>query len=63
MNARLLRVAHIDDDEDLLRMVRLVLQAQDKCTVVSCASGEAALETLPDFKPDLILVDCLMPGT
>ena len=39
-----------------------MLQSQEKCTVVSCASGEAALETLPDFQPDLILVDCLMPG-
>ena len=62
MDRRPLRVAHIDDDEDLLRMVRLVLQSQEKFTVVSCASGEAALETLPDFRPDLILVDCLMPG-
>jgi diguanylate cyclase (GGDEF)-like protein len=57
-----LRVAHIDDDEDLLAMTRLVLQSRGGCVVLSCASGQAALEALPEFRPHLILVDYHMPG-
>jgi diguanylate cyclase (GGDEF)-like protein len=62
MNLHELRVAHIDDDEDLLAMTRLLLQSRGGCTVLSCASGRAALEALPGFRPHLILVDYHMPG-
>jgi diguanylate cyclase (GGDEF)-like protein len=57
-----LRVAHIDDDDDLLAMTRLVLQSRGGCVVLSCASGKAALEAVPGFRPHLILVDYHMPG-
>lgn len=62
MSPQFLRVAHIDDDLDLLRMVKLVLQVTEDCVVGSFASGEEALLQLPWFEPDLILVDALMPG-
>lgn len=57
-----LRVAHIDDDDDLRAMVRLALQADAGIAVASVASGKDALELVPDFHPDIILVDLLMPG-
>ena len=57
-----LRVAHVDDDDDLLAIVRLALEATAGMRVESCASGARALEVLPDFHPDVILVDLLMPG-
>ena len=57
-----LRVAHVDDDDDLLAIVRLALQATAGMQVESCESGAKALEVIPGFHPDVILVDLLMPG-
>jgi two-component system, OmpR family, response regulator len=57
-----LRVAHVDDDDDLLAIVRLALQATAGMQVESCESGAKALEVIPGFQPDVILVDLLMPG-
>lgn len=57
-----LRVAHVDDDDDLLAIVRLALQATAGMQVESCESGAKALEVIPGFEPDVILVDLLMPG-
>jgi two-component system, OmpR family, response regulator len=57
-----LRVAHVDDDDDLLAIVRLALQATAGMEVESFASGERAVEAIPRFHPDVILVDLLMPG-
>lgn len=57
-----LRVAHVDDDEDLRAIVKLALQVTGGIVVASCESGKDALETIPAFKPDVLLVDVLMPG-
>lgn len=57
-----LRVAHVDDDDDLLAIVRLALEATAGMQVESFTSGARALEAIPGFHPDVILVDLLMPG-
>ena len=62
MSAFPLRVAHIDDDEDLRAIVRLALQVTGGCAVESFESGQQALDRVPDFHPDVILIDVLMPG-
>jgi two-component system OmpR family response regulator len=62
MNATPLRVAHVDDDEDLRALVRVALELDGSCAVASCASGREALRVIPSFHPDVILVDMMMPG-
>lgn len=57
-----LRVAHVDDDEDLRAIVKFALEVTGGMVVASCESGQDALEAIPPFKPDVILVDVLMPG-
>jgi len=57
-----LRIAHVDDDDDLRTLVRVALECTGDCAVASCASGDEALATIPAFQPDVILVDLLMPG-
>ena len=57
-----LRVAHVDDDEDLRMLVRVALEVTAGCAVASCASGREALAVIPGFRPDVILVDMMMPG-
>ncbi len=56
-----MRVAHVDDDADLRLLVRHVLEAIAGCEVASCGSGREALSVIPGFRPDLILIDALMP--
>jgi CheY-like chemotaxis protein len=62
MSSSPLRVAHVDDDEDLRTLVRVALESTAGCAVASCASGPEALEVIPGFRPDVILVDMMMPG-
>lgn len=57
-----MRVAHVDDDDDLRALVRVALESTAGCEVASCASGDEALAVIPGFHPDVILVDALMPG-
>lgn len=58
LNARVLLV---DDDVDLCRFVELTLAA-DHCEVRSVPSGEAALALCAEYRPDLVLLDCDLPG-
>ena len=57
-----LRVAFVDDDDDLRAMVALSLRLSHGCTMHTCASGHQALRELPDFQPDVIVLDYMMPA-
>lgn len=50
-----------DDEPDILEISRIALEAIGGYEVAVCTSGRALLEQLADFKPDLIVVDVLMP--
>lgn len=50
----------VDDDNDTLRLVGLMLQRQGY-EVRLAASGQKALEMVQSEKPDLILLDIMMP--
>ena len=56
-----LRVAFVDDDDDLRAMVALSLRLQG-CEPLGCCSAEEALRYLPRFHPDVIVLDFMMPG-
>lgn len=56
------RILFVEDDPDIQSIGRLALVAVGKFTVEICSSGTAALEAVPTFKPDLILLDVMMPG-
>lgn len=43
-------------------LVRVALESTAGCAVASCASGPEAIEVIPAFRPDVILVDLRMPG-
>jgi CheY-like chemotaxis protein len=56
------RTILIVDDEQLMRdVLRRVLAKQDHL-VLAAASGEEALELCVENKPDLVLMDIIMPG-
>jgi len=55
------RILIIEDDEALGRLMRLQLERVGY-EVSTCLGGEEALDRTPEFGPDLILLDILLPG-
>lgn len=57
------RVLAVDDSETFLRVADSVVSATTGLRLVGkAASGEEALQLLPDLRPDLVLLDIHMPG-
>ncbi len=51
----------VDDEEDILRLLEFNLQ-KENYTVTSVTTGEAALRLAESEKPDLIVLDLMLPG-
>jgi two-component system OmpR family response regulator len=60
--AQLKTVLYVDDEPDIREVVEISLRVVSGLDVRACESGEAALQMLQTFKPDLILLDVMMPG-
>ena len=56
------RILHVEDEADIREIVVLALEMIGGFTVESCSSGQEALEKAPNFAPDIILMDIMMPG-
>jgi two-component system KDP operon response regulator KdpE len=59
MRKRLVMV--VDDEPAIVRLVRAKLQA-DGYAVITASRGEEALSILEDERPDLVVLDLMMPG-
>jgi two-component system response regulator MtrA len=55
------RVLVVDDDAALAEMLTIVLRTEGFDSRV-CASGDRALAAFRDFRPDLVLLDLMLPG-
>jgi CheY-like chemotaxis protein len=55
------RILHVEDDDDILQLVKLSLELLGGYELLQCASGREALEKAEGFAPDLILIDFMMP--
>jgi DNA-binding response OmpR family regulator len=51
----------VDDEPAIVRLVRAKLQA-DGYAVITASRGEEALDLLEDDRPDLVVLDLMMPG-
>ena len=56
------KVLIVDDDEDIRLVVELALRRLGGCEVVQASSGEEALEQARKERPDVVLLDVMMPG-
>jgi CheY-like chemotaxis protein len=52
----------IDDEADILQVAKMALETVGKFQVSTCLSGKEALEKITDIKPDMVLLDVMMPG-
>nr|WP_200940121.1 MtrAB system response regulator MtrA [Aeromicrobium sp. Root495] len=55
------RVLVVDDDASLAEMLTIVLEAED-LTARVCRTGSEVMEAMADFKPDVVLLDLMLPG-
>lgn len=58
----LTRILYVEDDPGIQTIVRIALERRGGFTVEVCDSGKQAIEVAPQFAPDLILLDVMMPG-
>ena len=62
MSTELKRILYAEDEADIQNIVRISLEEIGGFDLKMCSSGEELLESYEDFKPDLILLDVMMPG-
>jgi len=58
----LVRICYVEDDEDIQRIVRMSLERIGKMTVEIVTDPMRAIEAMGAFKPDLVMLDWMMPG-
>jgi len=56
------KILYVEDDTDIQEVAQMALEAVGGFTVKVCSSGQQAIEAAPDFDPDFILLDVMMPG-
>jgi CheY-like chemotaxis protein len=55
------RITFVDDEAHIREIVQLTLEEIGGFQFQACESGMQALEMIPKFKPQLILLDVMMP--
>lgn len=55
------RICYVEDDEDIQRIVRVSLERIGKMTVEVIGDPTMAIEAITTFKPDLVMLDWMMP--
>ena len=60
MNDRIILV--VDDETDVLEMVKSIFTRAGFTQVLTAASGETALKMCKEQEPDMIILDVMMPG-
>lgn len=62
MAKELNRILYVEDEPDIQAVAQIALESVGGFTLRICSSGAEALENAPAFKPDLLLLDVMMPG-
>ena len=56
------RICYVEDDEDIQRIVRMSLERVGKMQVCVCGDPLQAIGRMIEFKPELVMLDWMMPG-
>jgi len=57
----LTRICYVEDDVDIQRIVRMSLERIGKMTVEIVGDPTVAIDAMLAFKPDLVMLDWMMP--
>lgn len=57
-----LRVLYVDDEDDIREIAVFGLELGGDLEVRSCSGGAQAVQEAAEWRPDLILLDVMMPG-
>ena len=55
------RICYVEDDEDIQRIVRVTLERVGKMTVAIVGDPTQAIAAMAEFRPDLVMLDWMMP--
>jgi CheY-like chemotaxis protein len=55
------RILYVDDEPDLREVAQISLEIDPQFEVRCSASGADAITALPEWQPDLVLLDVMMP--
>jgi CheY-like chemotaxis protein len=55
------RICYVEDDEDIQRIVRMSLERVGKMTVTVVGDPTQAIAVINEFRPDLVMLDWMMP--
>jgi CheY-like chemotaxis protein len=55
------KILYVEDEKDIQTVARMALEMVGKFTVKTCSSGGEALGEFVAFRPDLVLLDVMMP--
>ena len=55
------KILYVEDEKDIQTVARMALEMVGKFTVKTCSSGGEALGEFTAFRPDLVLLDVMMP--
>lgn len=58
----ILKIMYVDDEADIRTIVQFALEDEEDFELIICASGQEALDAVGGYRPDLILLDVMMPG-
>jgi CheY-like chemotaxis protein len=56
------KILYVEDEPDIQAVAQMALEMVGGYQVKVCGSGREALAEAPAFRPDLILLDVMMPG-
>lgn len=59
---KLKRISYTDDEPDIRAIAQIALEDVGGFELQVCANGQQAVDTIPVYQPDLILLDMMMPG-
>lgn len=62
LDSRVQRVAIIEDNPDAARLIRRILQAQGDFLIDEASSGREGLNLIKETRPNLVILDLMMPG-
>jgi CheY-like chemotaxis protein len=62
MAPELKKILCVEDEQDIRTVAKLALESVENFSVAMCGSGDEALGELPNYNPDIILLDVMMPG-